>query len=174
MNKKINVIDNFNDILNNLLVHNNQGLIINLFEYYYKNKNEIQTVFLNNKTNIINIDQNEFNLLETLIICIKSYKDVVTKFYDFIENFFCSTEEINENNIKKYIIDIIYYLECKDNIKTYIKNIPEHNSFFYKNNLHVYDEKLILENCEKRMDLQLYKKLVINLVYYKIKNDIIY
>ena len=69
------------------------------------------------------------------------------------------------------IIDIIYYLTMKDNIMEYIVNIPEHNNFFYKNGLHLYNENLILDNCIKRINESLYKILVKNLVYYKIKND---
>jgi len=54
----------------------------------------------------------------------------------------------------------------------YIIDIPEHYNFFYENNLHLYNEILILDNCIKRtINDSLYKILVKNLVYYKIKND---
>ena len=143
--------------------------IKDLYECYNKNKQEIQTVFLLDKNNIINI---EFNLLETNIVSLTLYKKVVNKYCNFIDNFFESNKKINENNIKNTIIEIITFLIMKENIMKYIINIPEHYEFFYKNGLHLYDENLILTHCWKRTNKNLYKILVKNLVHYKIKIDL--
>ena len=172
MNK---ILEEFNKILKRLLDTNDNMLLIELFNYYNKNKDEIRSLYLLNKNNIININDKEFNLSETMIISLDSYKKVVTKYCNFIENFFVSNEEINEINIKTIIIDIIQFLNMKENIMDYIIDIPEHSEFFYKNGLHFYNENLILESCIKRTKNEsLYKILVKNLVYYKIKNDIQY
>ena len=168
----IKKIDEFNNILKKILETNNYLLFKDLYECYNNNKDEIQQIFLANRNNIINIDDKQFNLAETFIISLDSYKNIVCKYCDFINIFFSSNEEINEINIKKTIINIINYLSMKDNIMNYIINIPEHADFFYKNGLHLYNEKLILDSCEKRTNDILYKILVKNLVYYKIKNDI--
>lgn len=167
MNKKIK---KFNNILNNILLTNNNILLKDLYEYYNEHKLEIQPLILLNKKNIIEIDENKFDLLE--INSLEFYKISVTKYCNFIEIFFSSNEEINETNINIIIIDIINYLKLRDNIMKYIIDIPEHYNFFYENNLHLYNEILILDNCIKRtINDSLYKILVKNLVYYKIKND---
>jgi hypothetical protein len=171
MNKKF---EEFNNILKNLYKSGNQNSIIDLYKYYNENKIYIQNDFIKDKNNILNIDDNEFNLSELVIVSLDSYKDVVLKYCDFIETFIVSNEEITENNIKKTIIDIICFLHMKDNIIEYIIIIPEHNQFFYNSGLFLYDEKLILELCEKRINENLYKILVKNLVYYKIKYDLTY
>lgn len=169
MNK---VLKEFDNILKKLLETNDNKLLIQLFDYYNNNKDNIRSLYLLNTNNIININEKEFNLSETIIISLESYKKVVTEYCNFIENFFVSNEEINEINIKIIIIGIIKFLNMKDNIIDYIVDIPEHSEFFYKNGLHFYDENLILENCIKRTKNEsLYKILVKNLVYYKIKND---
>jgi hypothetical protein len=166
MSKKLQI---FNNILKNILLTNNYLLFTDLYDYYNNNKLEIQPLILSNKNNIINIDDDKFNLFK--INSLESYKIVVTKYCNFIDFFFLSNEEINEKNINSIIIDIINYLNMRENIINYIINIPEHSNFFYTNNLHLYNEFLILDNCIKRTNKSLYKILIKNLVYYKIKND---
>jgi hypothetical protein len=168
INKKMSEFDN---ILKKIINTNNNLLLHDLFECYNNNKLEIQSTFLANKNNIIYINDTDFNLSEIHINSLDSYKIIVSKYCDFIENFFSSNEEITEKNINNIIIDIIYYLNMKESIINYIINIPEHYNFFYNNGLHLYNENLILDNCIKRTNEPLYKILVKNLVYYKIKND---
>ena len=164
-------MEEFNYILEQILNNENDNelLIKELFDNYYNNKLKIKFDFLANKNNIIEIDDNELNLYKTFIISDKMYKEIVNEYCNFIEIFFSSNEKINEKNIKKNIIDIIYYLTIKNNIINYIINIPEHNDFFYKNGLYLYDENLILNSCKKRTSKHIYKILIKNLVYYKIK-----
>ncbi len=162
-------MEEFYKIYKKILDTNNNIFLKDLFECYNNNKQEIQLVFLSDKNNIIKI---KFHLSKINIISLDSYKKVVTKYCEFIDNFFISNEEINERNIKNTIIEIITFLIMKDNIMKYIVNIPEHHEFFYKNGLHFYNENLILESCEKRMNENLYKILVKNLIYYKIKIDL--
>jgi hypothetical protein len=175
MNKKL---VEFNNILKKLYKSGNQIVLAELYNHYYNNKNYIQSEFLNDKNNIINIDDDEFNLTSVNIVSLETYKEIVVKYCNFIEknlsNELEKDQQINENNMKKTIKDIICFLHMKDNIIEYIINIPEHNDFFYKSGLFLYDEKLILEICEKRISESLYKILVKNLVYYKIKYDLSY
>jgi uncharacterized protein YdiU (UPF0061 family) len=192
MNKKF---EEFNNILKKLYKNGNQKVLADLYNYYNSYKSYIHNDFLKDKNNILNIDDNEFNLSKLVIKSLESYKEIVVKYCNFIETLSFSTrekdkitleksfsnetfiplnEEITENNMKKTIIDIICFLHMKDNIIDYITDIPEHNDFFFKSGLFLYDEKLILELYEKRINESLYKILVKNLVYYKIKYDLTY